>query len=57
MERGELIGFKGCLGYDYDPITKSLSINEEEKKIVQYIYDRYIQGYRSYTNSERINRK
>ena len=57
MERGELIGFNGCLGYDYDPITKSLSINEEEKKIVQYIYDRYIQGYRSDTNSERINRK
>lgn len=57
MERGELIGFNGCLGYDYDPITKSLSINEEEKKIVQYIYDRYIQGYRSDTNSERINSK
>ena len=22
MEKGELIGFQGCLGYDYDPITK-----------------------------------
>ena len=57
MERGELIGFNGCLGYDYDPITKTLSVNDEEKKIVQYIYDRYIQGYRSNTNSKGINRK
>ena len=22
MEKGELIGFQGCLGYDYDSITK-----------------------------------
>ena len=50
MERGEMIGFNGCLGYDYDPNTKSLSVNEDEKKIVQYIYNRYIQGYRSNTN-------
>lgn len=57
MERGELIGFNGCLGYDYNPETKSLSVNEEEKKIVEYIYNRYIQGYRSNTNCKRINRK
>lgn len=57
MERGELIGFNGCLGYDYNPETKSLSVNEEEKKIVRYIYDRYIQGYRSNANCKRINRK
>ena len=29
MEKGELIGFQGCLGYDYDPTTKSISIKEE----------------------------
>ena len=40
MEKGELIGFQGCLGYDYDPTTKSLSINEEEAKIVRYIFKR-----------------
>ena len=27
MKRGELVGFQGCLGYDYDVVTKSLSIN------------------------------
>ena len=24
MEKGELIGFQGCLGYDYDPTKKYL---------------------------------
>ena len=44
MQRGELVGFHGCYGYDYDKTTKTLSINEEEKKIVQYIFGRYVQG-------------
>ena len=30
MKRGEMIGFNGCLGYDYNPDDKSLSVNEEE---------------------------
>ena len=55
MERGELIGFNGCLGYDYNPETKNITVNEEEKKIVQYIYDRYLEGYRSINNCKRIN--
>ena len=37
MERGELVGFQGCLGYDYDKETKSILINEEEAEIVKYI--------------------
>lgn len=44
MQRGELVGFQGCLGYDYDPETKSISVNEEEAKIVRYIFRRYIEG-------------
>ena len=44
MQRGELVGFHGCYGYDYDKLTKTLSINEEEKKTIQYIFGRYIQG-------------
>ena len=55
MERGELIGFNGCLGYDYNQETKSLSINEDEMKTVKYIYNRYIQGYRSINNCKRTN--
>ena len=29
MEKGELIGFQGCLSYDYDHTTKSIFIKEE----------------------------
>ncbi|MEG0692797.1 MAG: recombinase family protein, partial [Oscillospiraceae bacterium] len=44
MKRGELVGFQGCLGYDYDKDTKSISINEQEAVIVRYIFDRYTSG-------------
>ena len=44
MERGELVGFQGCLGYDYDPITKKIIVNKEEAKIVRYIFKRYLEG-------------
>lgn len=44
MQRGELVGFHGCLGYDYDREEKNLVINEEEAEIVRYIFRRYIEG-------------
>lgn len=44
MKRGELIGFQGCLGYDYNPIDKSLAINHEEAETVKYIFRRYVEG-------------
>ena len=44
MQRGELVGFQGCLGYDYHPKDKSISVNEEEAEIVRYIFRRYIEG-------------
>ncbi|MBC2259799.1 recombinase family protein [Listeria booriae] len=44
MKRGELVGFPGCLGYDYDSEEKTLTVNEEEAEIVRYIFSRYIQG-------------
>lgn len=44
MQRGELVGFQGCLGYDYHPEDKSLTINEEEAIIVHYIFQRYVEG-------------
>ncbi|MGG6311851.1 hypothetical protein [Paenibacillus macerans] len=30
MQRGELVGFQSCLGYDYDLVPKRISVNEEE---------------------------
>src|SRR5699024_2718132 len=44
MKRGEMIGFQGCLGYDYHPEDKSISVNEKEAEIVRYIFERYVQG-------------
>lgn len=44
MQRGELVGFQGCLGYDYDAEDKSISINEEESEVVRYIFKRYLEG-------------
>lgn len=44
MERGELIGFNRCLGYNYNIDTKELSINEEAAETVKYIFRRYLEG-------------
>ena len=44
MKRGELIGFNGCLGYDYHPEDKSLTVNEYEAETVRMFYDLYLQG-------------
>lgn len=44
MQRGELIGFQGCLGYDYHPGEKKITVNEEEAEVVRYIFKRYIEG-------------
>lgn len=44
MQRGELVGFQGCLGYDYHPEDKTITVNEEEAEIVRYIFKRYIEG-------------
>lgn len=54
MERGELIGFQGCLGYDYHPEDKSITINEEEAVIVKYIFKRYIEGLGTYVIAKEL---
>ncbi|WP_218144083.1 recombinase family protein [Amphibacillus marinus] len=44
MKRGELVGFQGCLSYDYDKETKELIVNKEEAEVVRFIFDSYNQG-------------
>ena len=56
MKRGELLGFNGCLGYDYHQEDKSLSMNEEEAEIVRWIFNRYNQGYGAYTIAKDLTR-
>lgn len=46
MKRGELVGFQGCLGYDYDVETKSLSINEEGAEVVRCISKRRVADFK-----------
>ena len=55
MKHGELVGFQGCLGYDYDVVTKSLSINEEGAETVRYIFDRYVAGAGSTMIARELN--
>ena len=56
MSRGELMGFNSCLGYDYHPEDKSISINEQEADTVRMIYDLYVQGYGAYTIAKELTR-
>ena len=54
MKRGEMVGFNGCFGYDYDPETKTISVNEAEAQTVRMIYDMYLQGYGTTTIAKRL---
>ena len=54
MARGELMGFNGCLGYDYNPEDKSISVNPADAETVRLIFDLYIQGYGANTIAKRL---
>ncbi|MFZ5975895.1 MAG: recombinase family protein [Bacillota bacterium] len=54
MKRGELIGFQGCLGYDYNPNDKTININIEEADTVRYIFQRYVEGAGAYTIAKEL---
>lgn len=45
MKRGELVGFHGCYGYNYDKLTKTITVNDEEKRVIQFIFEKFINGY------------
>lgn len=45
MKRGEMMGFNGCLGYDYHKEDKSITVNQDEAEVVRFIFDRYLEGY------------
>lgn len=44
-ERGELVGFNACYGYDYNKERDSMIINEDQAKYVRMIYQWYLNGY------------
>jgi DNA invertase Pin-like site-specific DNA recombinase len=44
MKAGKNVGFRKCLGYEYDTKTQVFTINEKEAEIVRYVFERYISG-------------
>jgi len=55
MKRGELIGFNGCMGYDYVQEDKSIVVNRKEAETVRFMFDMYLQGYGSDTIAKQLN--
>lgn len=56
MKRGEMVGYNGCLGYDYNSIDKTISINEEEAETVKYIFQRYAEGAGAFVIAKELSR-
>ena len=56
-DRGELIGYNGCYGYNYDLITKQITINEEQAEVIKYIFERYVDGIGSSTIAKELKAK
>ena len=56
-DRGELIGYNGCYGYNYNIETKEITINEDEANIVRYMFERYVEGIGSSTIAKELTDK
>lgn len=56
MKRGEIMGFNGCLGYDYHPEDKSITVNPEEAEVVREIFDMYLSGFGAPTIAKELTR-
>ena len=48
------MGFNGCLGYDYHPEDKTITVNEAEAETVRLIFELYLQGYGTYTIAKQL---
>lgn len=56
-DRGELIGYNGCYGYNYNLEIKEITINEKEANIVRYMFERYVEGIGSSTIAKELTEK
>lgn len=54
-ERGELVSFNRCLGYNFNPETGKVEIVWEEAEIVIYIFNRYLEGVGSTVIARELN--
>jgi len=57
MKAGKNVGFRKCLGYEYDTKTQVFSINEKEAEIVRYVFQQYNQGKGAYTIARELTEK
>ncbi|MDR2571938.1 MAG: recombinase family protein [Oscillospiraceae bacterium] len=57
MKAGKNVGFRKCLGYEYDTKTQVFTINEKEAEIVRYIFERYIAGKGAQTIARELGEK
>lgn len=55
QKRGEMMGFNGCLGYDYHPEDKSITVNEEEAETVRLIFELYFAGIWNVYHSQTVD--
>lgn len=53
-ERGELIGFNNCLGYQYQSKSKQMIINQEDAETVKLIFKLFCEGYGAYTIAKKL---
>lgn len=44
-QRGELVGFNNCFGYNYDSKTNQMTIIPDEAAIVKLIFKTYLEGH------------
>lgn len=44
-ERGELIGFNNCYGYEYDSEKNLMIIKENEAEVVRKMFETYLEGH------------
>jgi len=54
MTDGEMVGFSGCLGYDYDKENKTISVNSGEAETVKKIFDMYCNGMGGYVIARKL---
>jgi len=57
MKAGKNVGFRKCLGYNYNTETQVFTINEKEAEIVKYIFEQYTKGKGAYTIARELTEK
>ena len=55
MKDGKNVGFRKCLGYDYNTATQEFTIDEDEAMIIRYIFEQYIKGKGAHTIARELD--